>query len=217
MRPIIDTNRLDGAELELGMECEQLLTPLTRYRRVRPDAPFAVDNGAFTRFDGDGFRTLLEREREHRELCRFVTVPDVIAAGRAGQAVGDASLTREVFDARSELFPYLAGWPLAYVVQDGQEAVPIPWRSVRAVFVGGSDGYKDGAHAAAVVKAAKLRGLWVHVGRVNGPGRYQHFADLGADSFDGSGVARTTRQRVAIRDRHSPSPLFAGDALAHAT
>ena len=114
--------------------------------------------GRLPRFDGDGFRTLLEREREHRDLCRFVTVPDVIAAGRAGQAVGDASLTREVFDARSELFPYLAGWPLAYVVQDGQEAVPIPWRSVRAVFVGGSDGYKDGAHAAAVVKAAKLRG-----------------------------------------------------------
>ena len=215
MRPIIDTNKLDDAERELGMECWQLLTPLTRYRAVRPEAPFAIDNGAFTAFNPGGFRSLLERERERRDLCRFVTVPDVIAAGRAGPPVGDAALTREVFDARKELFPYLAAWPLAYVIQDGQETVPVPWRSIRAVFVGGSDTYKDGAHAAAVVKAAKLRGLWVHVGRVNCPGRFEHFDRLGADSFDGSGVARTTRQRVAIRDRHSPAPLFTAD-LSHA-
>ena len=208
MTPILDTNRLDEAERELGMPCEQLLTPLTRYRAVREAEPFAIDNGAFTSFDAAAFRSLLTRERPRRHLCRFVAVPDVIAAGRTGPAIGDARLTRELFDARSELFPYLAGWPLAYVVQDGQEDVPIPWRAIRAVFVGGSDRYKDGPHAAAVVKAAKVRGLWVHVGRINDPARLTHFERLGADSFDGSGVARTTRQRHAIRDRHSPAPLF---------
>lgn len=209
MRPIIDTNKLDEAERELGMACEQLLTPLTRYRAVRPDAPFAIDNGAFTRFDTAGFRSLLERERERRDLCRFVAVPDVIAAGRAGEPLGDAALTLDLFHARKELWPWLAGWPLAYVAQDGAEALPVPWHAIRALFVGGSTAWKEGPRAAALVKAAKMRGLWVHIGRINSPGRWDHFERLGADSCDGSGLARTTRQRVAIRDRHSPAPLFA--------
>ena len=205
MKPIIDTNKLDEAEVELGMACEQLLTPLTGYRAVRPDAPFAIDNGAFTEWDERGFLALLAREKERRALCRFVAVPDVIAAGRSGDAVGNAPLTLQVFRHWQRR---LTGWPLAYVAQDGSEQQALPWSQIAAVFIGGSTVWKDGPHAAAVVRAAKLLGKWVHVGRVNCPARYEHFASLGADSFDGSGVARTTRQRIAIRDRHSPAPLF---------
>src|SRR5690554_1220330 len=75
MRPILDTNRLDEAEAELGMRCEQLLTPLTRYHPARPTEPFAIDNGAFSGFDERAFVSLLERERPRRHLCRFAEGP----------------------------------------------------------------------------------------------------------------------------------------------
>ena len=70
MTPILDTNKLDDAERELGTEpggVEQLLTPLTRYAKVRPGRAVAIDNGAFTRFNAEGFVSLLEREKPRRD------------------------------------------------------------------------------------------------------------------------------------------------------
>src|SRR5690606_41173308 len=63
------------AEAELGLRCEQLLTPLTRYHPARPTEPFAIDNGAFSGFDERAFVSLLERERPRRHLCPFAEGP----------------------------------------------------------------------------------------------------------------------------------------------
>ena len=183
---MLDTHKIDDAEAELGYPVEQLLTPLTRYKRVRPEQHFSIDNGAYSKFDAKGFLSLLNREQEAQSLCRWVAVPDV---------VGSALRTAEVF---THWKGKLADWPLAFVCQDGQESLPIPWEEVATVFIGGGTDWKMGPHAAAIVKAAIAIGKWCHVGRVNTPGRLEYFEELGADSIDGTGLARYSHMRKAI-------------------
>ena len=171
-----------------GLDVEELFTPLTRRKVKRPDAHFAIDNGAFSTFSSIGFINLLRNHEDRKMLCRFVAVPDV---------VGDARRTLEVFRhwrKRHEL----VGWRLAFVCQDGIENLPIPWACVHAVFIGGSTDWKMSKAAAACVKAAKAMDKWVHIGRVNTPGRYEYFADMGADSCDGTGLARYDHMREAF-------------------
>ena len=169
---------------------EQLFTPLTRRNAQQPNAHFAMDNGAFSRFNANGFRAMLNKHADRKALCRWVAVPDVVA---------DARRTLEVFRHWSRQ-PELADWPLAFVCQDGQEHLPIPWGRIEAVFIGGSTEWKLSAHAAACVKAGKAMGKWVHIGRVNTPGRYDYFAAMGADSCDGTGLAQYENMRARIKN-----------------
>ena len=176
---LLDTSAcLENCQRELGVPVEQLLTPLTRFKPQHPEQHFAIDNGAFAGFNGPAFESLLERERPRRDLCRFVAVPDV---------VGSARRTLEAFEHWRD---YLSAWPRALVAQDGIEELPIPWQSIVAVFIGGSTEWKLGRHAVEVVRAAQVMGKWVHVGRVNTPGRFEKFEALGVDSIDGTGLSR---------------------------
>lgn len=197
MKVLLDTSHsFDEAEKELGCEVEQLLTPLTRFKRQRPDGMFAIDNGAFSGLNIPAFISLLDREYEARKQCRFVAVPDI---------VGSAIRTLEVFEA----WRYkLTGWPLALVMQDGQEVLTIPWSGIEAVFIGGSTGWKLSQHAEHIIKAAQALGKWVHVGRVNTPGRFEHFERLGADSIDGTGLSRYSWMREAIYEKANRPRLF---------
>lgn len=156
---------LENCAAEMGGEVGQLLTPLTRYRLRNPEAPWAIDNGAFAAFDAEGFMALLAREEHHRERCLFVTAPDVVSSARR---------TLEVFE---HWKGKLAGWPIALACQDGQEHLPIPWKEIAAVFIGGSTSWKCSQHAAHIIKAAKALGKWAHVGRVNDPVRWKHFEE----------------------------------------
>jgi len=184
---LLDTSEaLDVCAAELGCQVEQLLTPLTRFVRQKEHQEFAIDNGAFAGFDAAKFRSLLARESSAKHLCRFVTVPDV---------VGDARRTLEVFDHWKYL---LTGWPLAFAVQDGIEHLPIPWKQIQAVFIGGTTAFKLGQQAKAVIRAAQALDKWVHVGRVNTPGRFEYFEELGADSIDGTGLSRYSWMRERI-------------------
>lgn len=193
LRPVIvllDTPEdLDVCARELGgVEVEQLFTPLTRRKPQKPEQRFAMDNGAFASFSSSAFVNLLNRHHERMALCRWVAVPDVVA---------DARRTLEVFHhwrGRNEL----SGWPLAFVCQDGQEHLPIPWTKIEAIFIGGSTDWKMSNAASACIKAAKAIGKWVHVGRVNTAARMEHFERLGADSIDGTGLARYSHMRESI-------------------
>ena len=203
MIAMLDTSEdLSACESEIGERVEQLFTPLTRFSPQRPDEPFAIDNGAFAGFRAKAFLSLLEREEPRMELCRFVTVPDV---------VGSARRTLEVFE---HWWPKLHRWPLAMVAQDGIADLPIPWGKLDAVFIGGTTEFKMGKATEHVIAAANAMGKWVHVGRVNTPARWEHFEELGADSIDGSGLARYSHMRRSIHDRHMQPPLFAGDGSA---
>ena len=153
----------------------QLLTPLSRYKNW--GGQFAVDNGAFSKFDAAGFKRLLDRNKRHRKQCLFVAAPDV---------VGSARRTLECFN---HWYPQLESWPVALVAQDGAEDLSIPWDLLSAIFIGGSD-WKDSKAAADIVKTALIMGIHVHVGRVNTIRRYRRLAELGAHTSDGSGASR---------------------------
>lgn len=195
MLVLLDTSQnLRTCSEEIGAPVEQLLTPLTRYRPQEPEQRFAIDNGAFSKFEPENFLSLLEREHPRRDLCRFVACPDV---------VGSARRTLEVFQ---EWKLKLAGWPIALVCQDGQENLEIPWREIAAVFIGGSTDWKMSHHAIVCIKAARAIGKWVHVGRVNTPGRFEYFEQAGADSIDGTGISRYSWMREQIyREYREPS------------
>lgn len=193
---LLDTpNDLSECEKELGETVIQLFTPLTRRTPQRPNEEFAIDNGAFSKFEAKGFLSLLEREKPRIKLCKFVAVPDV---------VGSAIRTLEVFH---HWHSKLKDWKLALVCQDGQESHPIPWDLIDAIFIGGSTEWKMSKHAAACIKAGIALGKWVHVGRVNTPGRFEYFQHLGADSIDGTGLARYTHMRDDIRLRNTEPEL----------
>lgn len=195
---LLDTGQdLATCSAELGCEVGQLLTPLTRYTLREPGRPWAIDNGAFARFEEKSFWSLLKREEERKEDCLFVTAPDVVSSARR---------TLEVF---GHYAPKLAGWKIALALQDGQEHLPIPWESIAAIFVGGSTSWKLSDHAMHCVKAAKALGKWVHVGRVNDPARFEYFEEMGADSIDGTGISRYSHMREAIAKRDNQEQLWA--------
>lgn len=199
MRFLVDTSAETLArksELYPSLVAGQLITPLTRYRNA--GGVFAIDNGAFSKFDQAAFHALLGRDSEHHERCLWVAVPDV---------VGSARRTLEIWRHRREL---AAGWPLALVAQDGIEDLDIPWGEMAAVFIGGRDPWKDSQAALDVVRCAKVLGKHVHVGRVNTPKRYKLFAAAGADTCDGSGVAMYDHMlaRIAADVRGDKGPML---------
>ena len=178
MRFLIDKSPKD-VERKMGLHpslvAGQLLTPLTRYRNA--GGTFAIDNGAYSGFDRTAFLSLLQREEQNKSRCLFVTVPDI---------VGSARRTLEIWNYRHGI---VRGWKLALVMQDGMEDMDIPWSDLAAVFIGGCDPWKDSKAAVDIVKTAKTLQKHAHVGRVNTLKRYKLFAEAGADTCDGSGVA----------------------------
>lgn len=187
MIALLDTSQnLEDCSKEIGCDVEQLLTPLTRYKLQRPESRFAIDNGAFSGFDQKAFDALLKREYERRTNCLFVCAPDI---------VGSAIRTLELFDVWRHK---LEDWPVALVIQDGQQNHRIPWTDISAIFIGGTTEFKMSAHVEQIVKCAKIMGKWVHAGRVNTPGRFEYFEKMGVDSIDGTGLSRYSWMREKI-------------------
>lgn len=153
-----------------------IVTPLQGNRHV-DGVPYSADNGCFGKgYPGDDawFQWLTQLPDKH--LCRFAVAPDV---------VGDADATL----ARST--PWLAkvralGLPVAFVAQDGQEALPVPWDDLDVLFIGGTTTWKLGPHARRLVAEAKRRGKQCHMGRVNSFKRLSYAAHIGCDSADGT-------------------------------
>lgn len=185
---------LDLCAAEIGVPVGQLLTPLTSYS-LRAER-FAIDNGGFNEVDVNGVVRLMRREEQNRERCFFVTAPDVACS---------ALRTIELFHHFKSLFE---GWPVAFVCQDGQENLPMPWDEIDAIFIGGSTTWKCSQHAVHLIKAARALGKWVHAGRVNTSQRWKHFEKNGVNSGDGSGIARYTHMRHAIANRNNQGDLL---------
>jgi hypothetical protein len=137
--------------------------------------PWAMDNSAFTTgFDWDKFLTAIERYRPFLDSCLFIVLPDV---------VGDAEATRVLYDQWHSTFR-ATGFPIAYVLQDGQESIPIP-KNVDCWFLGGTNKFKLSKQAWKILEYGRSLGKWIHVGRVNSLKRVLHFDGI-ADSVDGN-------------------------------
>ena len=109
---------------------------------------------------------------------------------------GDADATLERF--RCWQWP-CAHLPLAFVLQDGAERRGrVPWDApgLRAVFVGGSDEWKLGPEAARLVREARGRGLYAHMGRVNSYRRIEYAKSIGCTSVDGTSWVMWRRRRL---------------------
>jgi hypothetical protein len=168
----------------LGVLC----SPRRVYGEEMDGWPWAADNDAFSKWDEGRYRDMLERIRGRTGML-FVTAPDV---------VGDAMQTWRKFE---QWWDDLNGLPIAYVGQDGHDFAP-PWDFIEAFFVGGTTEWKLGPEAAGLIREAKERGKWVHMGRVNSYERTRYARWLGCDSIDGT-------QFSWFRDAKLPAALNA--------
>jgi hypothetical protein len=105
-----------------------------------------------------------------------------------------------------------AGYPAALVAQDGLEHLPVPWRLLDAVFIGGSTAWKLGPAVAGLAAEARRRGLSVHMGRVNSRTRLWYAASIGCHSVDGTCLAYGPDRNLPkllgwLRETHEPGSL----------
>lgn len=155
---------------------------------TRLGAPWALDNAAFAGFVAHEFEAALAFYRDETPPL-FVVVPDVVADARATRALWDVWAHR------------IAGYPLAYVLQDGQPAQDVPWDECAALFVGGTTAYKLGEAAYRLVLEGKARGKHIHMGRVNTQRRLNYAQSHGIDTVDGTGFAKFQRASLRLSER----------------
>jgi hypothetical protein len=144
-----------------------------------PDVQFWIaDNGCFGQgYPGDTRWMSWLRELPYdRASCEFATAPDVV-----GDAA--ATLTRSV--------PWLepiraAGYPAAFVAQDGLTIAATPWDEFDVLFLGGSTSWKLGPDARALAEHARELSKRVHCGRVNSWKRLAYVESIGCTSADGT-------------------------------
>lgn len=137
--------------------------------------PWAADNGAFSGFDPPAFLRMLDAI-QGKPGCLFVVCPDV---------VGNAAATLSLFGQWRQTLADRQ-LPVAYVAQDGQEQLPVPWDEMDALFIGGSTEFKLGRHAESLTKEARSRGKWAHMGRVNTRRRMRLAHAWSCNSVDGT-------------------------------
>ena len=157
--------------------------------------PWAADNDAYSAWDEDRYVRML---RGIADLPRplFVTCPDIV-----GDGPGTLALFRQWMPALHGL-----GLPAGLVAQDGMTAGELDWPLVDAVFIGGTDGFKMGPEAAEIGREAKRRGLWLHMGRVNGHRRVMYAKAIGCDSVDGSSLTWFKDRWLARFLEHAHGP-----------
>jgi hypothetical protein len=143
-----------------------------------PDGqPWAADNGRFSAPQNyTDTRYLGWLAKMPRESCLFATAPDVV-----GDAAATLALSAPMFAPIRAL-----GYRVAFVGQDGQEHLPVPWDDFDALFIGGTTDWKLGEGARELAGEAKRRGKWVHMGRVNSLRRMRYAESIGCDSADGT-------------------------------
>jgi EAL domain-containing protein (putative c-di-GMP-specific phosphodiesterase class I) len=86
--------------------------------------------------------------------------------------------------------------PVAIVLQDGMKLNDIPFDKIDSVFIGGTDNFKLGKEVREIVKMAKLKNKWVHMGRVNSNKRLEYAFSIGCDSVDGSGYSMFPEKKI---------------------
>src|SRR5262249_54425259 len=131
---------------------------------------WAADNDCFQGLDPDQYLAMLDAIAQVN-LARllFVTVPDVV-----GDWYGTLTLFRSWLPALQK-----RNFPPALVAQDGLTSERVSWNELACLFIGGSTEWKEGSEAIELIREARKRGIWVHVGRINTLRRLQHFEQVG--------------------------------------
>jgi len=143
------------------------------FRPHRFKYTYAIDNGAFKRFDENKFFKMLDYVKAEKPPI-FVACPDVVGCHHRTLALW------RYYYPRLKKYNY----PIAFVAQDGCTPELIPpecdW-----IFVGGLDPWKMDN-----VKNFVGKDKPVHVGRVNSMKRLRYCESIGVESIDGTGWMR---------------------------
>lgn len=160
--------------------------------------PWSADNGCFHGFDEFACRNMWSRLAGWPG-CLFVVVPDVVADHRE---------TLRMWRAWWLVVRELTGYqPVAFVAQNGAEIGNVPWDELDALFIGGDTEWKLGPVASQLAYAAKERGKWVHMGRVNSAKRIERALATLCDSFDGTKWARWSTAHRPVGDAAQTRPV----------
>ena len=169
-----------------------MVTP--RMRQRPPEGqPWAADNGRYASpqdYSDDKYLAWLAKM--HAESCLFATAPDVV-----GHAYATLELSAPMLPRIRQI-----GYRAALVAQDGLERQNIPWDDFDVLFIGGTTEWKLGAAAALIAEEARLRGKWVHMGRVNSLRRMKYAESIGCDSADGTALRFEPGRDVQSWARH---------------
>lgn len=142
---------------------------------------YALDNGAWHCFQHKlpyDEKAFLEAYRKLGKGADFCVLPDIVAGGLSSLEYSLSWL------------PRLNDCPNYLAVQDGMEVLDIlPIKGIAGIFVGGTTEWKE-LTMPAWGSVARLKGIRLHVGRVNSKRRVHLCEAAGADSFDGSSVSR---------------------------
>jgi hypothetical protein len=157
---------------------------------VQSGMPWACDNDCFKQLHRRAYLRMLRRV-SGQPCLQWVAAPDVVA---------DARATIARFRLWAPVLRYY-DVPIAFVAQDGQEALPVPWDAIRCLFIGGSTAWKLSPHAARLIEEAAARNKWVHVGRVSTLNRIRHFDMLPVTSIDTTAVSRAPKHLRWMLDR----------------
>jgi hypothetical protein len=157
---------------------------------IADGAIWALDNGAYSGTSPQKFLRLADTYRPHTGTCLFAVALDTVS--------DHAATLRAWPNWRNQLAH--RGYKVAFAAQDGCTVDTVPWAELGALFIGGSDEFKDRL-SVPIIREAKERGIWVHVGRVNWRRRVHFCLSLGVDSIDGTGFARAPKRRLAEFDR----------------
>lgn len=144
--------------------------------KIPEDTWLAADNACFNnpaRYSDDRYEAFLAKMPNNRTL--FAPAPDVLGnhAATVERAIPMLRRIRAL------------GHKSAFVAQDGWGEDTTPWDEMDAIFIGGSTEFKFRGGRDAVA-AAKKRGLWAHMGRVNSLDRLRASVGIGCDSADGT-------------------------------
>lgn len=171
---------------------------------------FAADCGGYGgKFNPNVWLPWIDKIADRGDRCLFAVVPDRFDPDDLD---GNLAATAQMWEQWYEEV-LVRGLRPAWVAQNGATPDDIP-PEAGAVFIGGSTDWKLSEQAWTVVTAARAHELWVHMGRVNGGGRFGAGYISGVDSADGNvlkyGYDRNIRRLLTWLDdtESMPLPLF---------
>lgn len=166
----------------IGHLCTPLSPKLSR--TAKTIRPYAIDNGCYASKVPFNLEKYLSFVSNLMTVAKrpplFTAAPDIVA-----DHIGTWRLAESVLPRLRAI-----GALPALVCQDGLTVDEMPWDAIDAIFIGGTTRWKMGHEVVKICHEARLRGAWIHVGRVNLSTRIRHCHEiLCADSIDGNMAA----------------------------
>ena len=193
------TGTLSTKALLIGAGWRWLVTPQNCRKNMRD---YALDNGAWGSyqqkrpFDAEAFEKAVTAYGAEAD---FIVLPDIVMGGARSLALSVSYVGRLSTVNQQLLIPVQNGMALA-------DIAPLLNQRI-GIFLGGDTEWKlETGHAWG--KLAYTANCYYHVGRVNTARRILWCSSIGADSFDGSSVARFPSTLTLLENARKQPSVF---------